>query len=265
MCPYHAWRWAPDGQGRSPGNPRLEVCAEHFDAVERLGAIWVKRAGAPASFPRVDVEGWFEVGRYRHRAEAPLEVTLDNFIEVEHTGPTHLFLGYPAERMAEVETRTTIEDDRIRVYNVGPQRPLPRALLALYGVPDDAWFVDDWTTFFSPVYTVYDQYWVDPRTRERISDALRVAVFFNPVGPEETEIFTFVHTDSAPWGRFGLNAALYPLTHLVVEVEVRRDVRLLSLIADKRTSLEGNRLGRFDKALVAARKRIARLYRGVTG
>ena len=265
VCPYHAWRWAPNGEGQSPGNPRLRPCTESFDAVERLGAIWVKRASAPAAFPAFDVEGWFPVGRFRHRAAAPLEITLDNFIEVEHTGPTHFLLGYPAERMAEVECETTLSDDRVRVYNAGPQRPMSPLLHALYKVPAGAWFVDDWTTFFSPVYTLYDQYWIDPQSRARASDTLRVAVFFNPVGPDETELFTFVYSDSAPWARLGLNALLYPVTHAFVEVEIRRDLRMLSQLADRRSGIEGNRLGRFDKALLAARRRIDRLYRGTAG
>src|SRR6185369_15236278 len=27
VCPYHGWRWAPDGTGESPGNPRLKPTA----------------------------------------------------------------------------------------------------------------------------------------------------------------------------------------------------------------------------------------------
>jgi vanillate O-demethylase monooxygenase subunit len=138
-------------------------------------------------------------------------------------------------------------------------------LHALFKVPAGAWFVDDWTTFFSPVYTLYDQYWIDPETRVRASDTLRIAVFFNPVGPDETELFTFVYSDSAPWARLGLNALLYPVTHAFVEVEIRRDLRMLAQLADRRPTLDGNRLGRFDKALVAARRRIDRLYRGTAG
>ncbi|APR82381.1 Vanillate O-demethylase oxygenase subunit protein [Minicystis rosea] len=262
VCPYHSWRWAPDGAGESPGNPRLRPTTESFDVVERDGAVWVKRAGVSAAFPRFDVEGWFEIGRFRHVAKAPLELVVDNFTEVEHTGATHALLGYEPDRLGEVETETTIEADRIRVYNVGPQRHIPAAIRALYDFPADGLFVDDWTTRFSPVHTVYDQYWLDAKTRERKGEALRIAVFYNPLSAEETELFTFAYARAAPWGRAGLNAVLVPASRAFIELEIRLDCRMLDRLADKRPNIEGNRLGRFDKGLVAARKRIDRIYRG---
>jgi phenylpropionate dioxygenase-like ring-hydroxylating dioxygenase large terminal subunit len=262
VCPYHAWSWAADGSGRSPGNPKVSGCAERFDAVERLGAVWIKNAGTAAPFPAFDVSGYHEIGRYRHRAKAPLEVVLDNFIEVEHTGNVHLFFGYPTERMAEVESEVTITDATVRVYNRGPQRPLPPLLGKVFRIEAGDAFVDDWTTYFGPVYSVYDHYWIDPRSGERRPDALRIAVFFNPVSPTETDLFTFAYSLQPPWGRYGLNLLMRPLSRRLVDLEIRRDVELVSKLADQSPSLKGNALGRFDKALVAARKRIDRLYRG---
>ncbi|HSO00573.1 MAG TPA: Rieske (2Fe-2S) protein, partial [Candidatus Nanopelagicales bacterium] len=207
VCAYHGWRWGADGRGESPGTPTAKPCALRYDAVERYGMIWVKGAGVAAVFPRLDVDGWFPVGRLRHVAKAPLELVLDNFTEVEHTATTHVFLGYPLDRMAEVETVTTLGDDAIRVYNEGPQRALPRVIRTVFRIPEDARFVDDWTTRFSPVHCVYDQYWLDPKTRERVGDALRVGVFFNPRGEEETEIVSLAWSSVAPWRWLGLGAA----------------------------------------------------------
>jgi vanillate O-demethylase monooxygenase subunit len=262
VCRYHGWRWSSDGSGRVPATPAARPCAQRYDVVERLGAIWVKRQGSSSTFPRLDVSGHTPVGRFRHTAPAPLELVLDNFIEVEHTGSTHALLGYPVDRMSEVETKTTVTDDAVRVYNVGPQRRLPAPIYPLFGITPDLWFVDDWTTFFSPLYTVYDQYWVDPSTREQVSEALRIAVFFNPVGPSETEIFTFVFTQASLASRFGLNLLLFPMLRAFVDLEVRRDCAMLAGLADGRTGLEGSALGRFDKALGACRQRIERIYRG---
>lgn len=262
VCPYHGWRWAADGAGASPGNPKLKPRTESFDVVEKSSAVWVKHANVAAPFPRVDAEGWFEIGRFRRVAPAPLEITIDNFTEVEHTGTVHALLGYPKDRMSEVETRTTIAEDSIRVYNEGPQRPIPRLVAAIFDIPADGLFVDDWTTYFSPAYTIYDQYWIHPQTRERLGDALRIAVFYNPISADETELFIFAWARAAPWGKGGLNALLLPASRLFVDMEVRLDCRALGRLADKSPSLEGNRLGRFDKGLVATRDRLDRLYRG---
>jgi len=262
VCRYHAWGFGNDGTRRVPATSATRHCAQHYDIVERLGAIWIKHPGSTATFPRFDVAGHSPVGRFRHTAAAPLELVLDNFIEVEHTPTTHALLGYPLDRMHEVETKTTVTDDTVRVYNIGPQRSLPAPVYPLFGISRDSWFVDDWTTYFSPLYTVYDQYWVDPSTREQVSAGLRIAVFFNPVGPSETEIFTFVYTQASLWERFGLNLLLFPLTRAFVDLEVKRDCAMLLGLADGRTELTGASLGRFDKALGACRKRISRIYRG---
>ena len=49
QCRYHGWTFTPDGQGESPGTPKLHACATSYDAREEHGAIWVK----PPRQPRV--------------------------------------------------------------------------------------------------------------------------------------------------------------------------------------------------------------------
>jgi vanillate O-demethylase monooxygenase subunit len=262
VCPYHGWRWAADGRGESPGTATARPCAEAFDAVERDGAVWVKRAGSDAAFPAFDVGGWSPIGRLRRRAKAPLEVVLDNFIEVEHTPSVHALLGYPLERMADVRCEVTADDTSVRVYNEGPQKPLPRALNPLFQLRPGDLFVDDWTTRFSPVHAVYDQYWIDPATRERRPNALRIAVFFVPVTGDETDVVALAYSLRPPWARLGLNALLFGITRAFVAMEIDRDVALVGRLADKSPALKGRSLGRFDKALVLSRKRLETLYRG---
>lgn len=262
VCPYHGWQWAPDGSGKSPGTPTARPCAEAFDAVERHGAIWLKRAGAPAAFPRLDVGGLHAMGATRRRAKAPLEVTLDNFIEIEHTPTVHFILGYPLDRMHEVETEVIATPATVRVRNVGPQKPMLRPLYTVVGAQPGDLFVDDWTTYFSPVHSVYDQYWLAPTTRAPRPELLRFAVFFVPVTESETDVVALAFARSAPLGRGGLNIGLKALLKLLVEIEVGRDVELLGKLADKRPDLKGRSLGRFDKALVLSRRRIESIYRG---
>lgn len=262
VCPYHGWRWSADGRGASPGTPSAKPCAVAWDCVERLGAVWVKPAGADAAFPYVDVGGHTEIGTTRCRAKAPLEVVLDNFIEVEHTPSVHAFLGYRPGTIAAVDCETTVTDDAVRVFNHGPQRPLPKPLRRVFDIPDDAHFIDDWTTRFSPVHTVYEQYFLAGSHGPRAGEALRIAVFFTPVGPKETDLFVLAYTNATRWESPVSAALRIPLVMALVELEVRRDCALLADMADAPVSLTGRALGRFDKALTASRKRIERIYRG---
>jgi phenylpropionate dioxygenase-like ring-hydroxylating dioxygenase large terminal subunit len=262
VCPYHGWRWAADGTGSAPATPAAKPRAVAWEAVERMGAVWVRPAGSAAPFPVVDVSGHTEVGTLRRRVRQPLEVVLDNFTEVEHTPSVHAFLGYPADALATVTCETTVTDDAVRVYNRGPQRPLPRPLRRLFDIPDDAHFVDDWTTRFAPVHTVYDQYFHAGADGPRAGEALRIAVFFTPLGPRETDVFVFAYTSATRWERPLWAAARLPLVRATIALEVSRDCALLDAMGEVPTELRGRALGRFDKALVAARKRLESLYRG---
>lgn len=262
VCPYHGWRWAPDGRGEAPGTPTAKPCARAWDCVERMGAVWVRRPGSDAPFPRVDVGGYSEITSLHRRIGAPLEVVLDNFIEVEHTPSVHVFLGYPAGRVADVTVETTVTDDAVHVHNRGPQRWLPWPIRRLFGVPREAEFVDDWTTRFSPVHTVYEQYFLDANSGERGAYTIRVVVFFTPVGPRETDLFVFAYTSPSRWERPLVEALRALLMRTLVHLETDRDAAFLAAMADAPVVLKGRALGRFDKALTASRKLIDALYRG---
>lgn len=261
-CPYHGWRWGSDGRGESPGNPRAKPCAARYDCVEALGAVWVKAPGAAAVFPSIDVSGHTRMGTARVRVAAPLELVLDNFIEVEHTPEVHLLLGYTRDDMAKVETATTVTDDSVRVWNHGPQRPLPWAVRRVFEIPEGAYFVDDWTTRFSPVHAVYEQYFLDGPHGARVSDALRIAVFFTPVTARETDLVVMAYTTASAWAQPLLAAIRLPAMMALVRIEVGRDGRLLASMRDAPISLRHRPLGRFDQGLVASRKLLERLYRG---
>jgi nitrite reductase/ring-hydroxylating ferredoxin subunit len=262
VCPYHGWRWAADGHGVSPANPRAKPCAEAFACIERFGAVWVKRAASEAPFPTIDASGHTLMGTSHHTAKAPLELVLDNFIEVEHTPSVHAFVGYPAERMHEVETETTVAGDSVRVCNHGPGRGLPWPVARMLGVPGGAFFVDDWTAYFSPVHVVYEQRFLDGARGARVGDAFRLAVFLTPRGPRETAIFVFAY-HSLDRRQTPLRALVQlPLIMAMVNLEVARDCSLLQHMGDAPLSLKNRALGRFDEALVASRKCLERVYRG---
>jgi vanillate O-demethylase monooxygenase subunit len=98
---------------------------------------------------------------------APLELVLDNFTEVEHTSSVHALLGYDINDLSDVEVKLETSETSVRLYNKGKQKELPFFLENFLGIEKQDFFIDDWTTYFSPVYTVYDQYWIDPKTKKQ--------------------------------------------------------------------------------------------------
>ena len=51
--------------------------------------------------------------------------------------------------------------------------------------------MDDWTTFVSPVYSVYDHWWQDPSNGKVSRVRWRLYIFFAPIDAERTAIFSF--------------------------------------------------------------------------
>ena len=261
VCQYHGWRFAPDGGAQSPATPKLQACAVHFEAVERHGAIWIRSPGADTAFPPFDVAELTTVPIITCEIDAPLGVVLDNFIEVEHTGTTHELLGYDPARMGEVETRVTTSQEAVRVFNVGPQKALPWYIRRVFRLSLDDEFIDEWESFFSPVYSVYDHWWRDGKTKKRRPYLLRTYVFFNPIDADTTQLFVFSYASHHWLMRIGLRRLFAWYTRALVEREVRLDKDMIESLADKSESLSGMNLSRFDRPLGEARKRIKSIYR----
>lgn len=105
-CPYHGWRFAPDGQaddipyfdGPCPKGALIKT----HRVVEALGAIlmWHDPAGGEPDYPAPDLKAWADPqwvnGQYDHLGEIdihPQEI-IDNMADAHHLGPTH---GAPCE------------------------------------------------------------------------------------------------------------------------------------------------------------------------
>jgi hypothetical protein len=56
---YHGWSFGCRGAGESPGTPKLHAHATNFDAVDKYESIWVKTAGSKASFPHLEIDGYY--------------------------------------------------------------------------------------------------------------------------------------------------------------------------------------------------------------
>jgi phenylpropionate dioxygenase-like ring-hydroxylating dioxygenase large terminal subunit len=262
QCLYHGWTFDCEGHGESPATPKLHARARHFDALERHGAIWVKSAESSPAFPTFDVDGYYNICNLYHRVEAPLELVVDNFCEIEHTPTTHAFFGYPLERMHEVEVEFLPTESSVRVVNRGPRKRLSWLMRLLLGIGADYQFMDAWTTHFSPVYSVYDHWWCDPDTGAENTVRWRLYIFFTPISDTETCLTTFAFIKSSWPGPAGGVRMFKWLMRRNLDYEIGLDKRILENLADKKVSMEGMKLSRFDKVLGLNRERIERIYRG---
>ncbi len=262
QCLYHGWTFDGKGNGESPATPKLYACARHFETAEKFESIWVRAAGAKSQFPVFDVTGHYNVCNLSHRIKAPLELTVDNFCEIEHTPTTHDFFGYPLERMHEVEVEFQPTETSVRVINKGPRKNISLFLRTLVGIGNDYLFMDDWTTYFSPVYSVYDHWWQCPTTGKESRVRWRLYIFFVPVDACETSLFTFAFTKSQYPGSAGGVRLFRWLMRRKLDYEIQLDVRILEGLADKNPSIEGMKLSRFDRVLGLNRERIEAIYRG---
>jgi vanillate O-demethylase monooxygenase subunit len=260
VCPYHGWSYACDGAAESPATPKLHAQVLAWDVSAWHGAIWLRARGARADFPRFDADGYRFTGTMARLVKAPIELVLDNFIEVEHTPEVHSLLGYDPGRVAEVEIKVETADGEVRVLNAGPQKRLSWFIRSSFGIGARDSFHDDWTTRFSPVYTVYDQWWSKPDGGAR-PDRLKFYVFFNPIDAGTTQIFVFSFVQFRSWRRLAY-LFLERLLNFLVAREMQLDCQMVEKIADKTVSLEGMKLSRFDKPLAEARRRLERIYRG---
>ncbi|MCZ2344140.1 MAG: Rieske 2Fe-2S domain-containing protein [Bacteroidales bacterium] len=262
QCKYHGWTFDGCGNGESPGAPKLHTCTESFDVREEHGYIWIKTRGKEAQFPNINPDGLYSLGHMRHTVPAPLELTVDNFTEIEHSGTVHNTFGYDLKRMHEVRVRFETTDTSVRVVNVGPTIRLHPVMRTFLGVRDGDLFHDDWTTYFSPIYSVYDHWWTSPDEKREAMVRWRLYMFFWPIDEMSTAVVSFVYGKSRYPGPAGGLRFIKPIFRREVDREVRQDIDMLKNLASYDTSIDGMKLSRFDKVLGLTRERIARIYRG---
>jgi phenylpropionate dioxygenase-like ring-hydroxylating dioxygenase large terminal subunit len=262
-CQYHGWTFAPDGQGESPGSPKLHACTESFHVREDYGYVWIRsKSTAVATFPELNPRKYYPIGTLQHVIPAPLEVTLDNFTEIEHSGTVHNHFGYDLDRMNEVQVAFASTEREITVTNVGPTKRIFKPYQWLLGINNQYRFHDNWIIRFSPVYAEYDHYWTSPDGSREGMVRWHLYQFFWPVDDRNTTIVILIYAKSRYPGIAGGLMIAKGLLKREFDREVKRDVNTLHHLADYRTGLEGMKLGRFDKVLGLTRERIARIYRG---
>lgn len=261
VCPYHAWRYASDGRAFSPSTPKLNFCAPSFTVIERYGIIWIKSADADSSFPDFKLQDHLFAGVVTQDMQTPLEVVVDNFSDIEHNPTTHTYFGYAYKTIANVEHRIETTDTSVRVINKGAQQPLPWLVeRVFFNVHSGDRFINDWTTHFSPIYSIFDQSWVDPETDKPRRIQVKLVVFYIPISDGKTRLMIFVFANPI-FNKLIFRLLVSPIVRFFVDYELKKDKDILENLADKDMPLSEMQLGRYDRVLGENRKRIDRIYR----
>jgi phenylpropionate dioxygenase-like ring-hydroxylating dioxygenase large terminal subunit len=260
-CKYHGWTFDECGNGESPATPKMTACTTSYDVQDAHGLVWVKSRGSDARLPRVEAPGFLPICTLEHVIPAPLELSVDNFNEIEHSGTVHDTFGYDLDRMHEVQVRFEATAESVTVRNAGPTKRLNRLYGWLLGIQRGDTFHDHWTTRFSPVHSVFDHWWTSPDGSRESMVRWRVYIFFVPQDEKTTRIFSLTFAKSRYPGPGGGLRLVRWLFRREIDREIRSDVSMLYHMADYDTGLEGLKLSRFDKVLGLTRERIARIYR----
>ncbi len=263
-CQYHGWTFGACGGGESPGSPKLHACTTSYDVREEHGLVWLKSRRSDPAFPELAPAGFYPICTLSHVLPAPLELAVDNFNEIEHSGTVHTTFGYDLDRMHEVKVRFESTADSVRVVNVGPTKRLNPVFAWLLGVKPGDLFHDDWTTHFSPVFSVFDHWWTSPDGSREGMVRWRLYLFFVPIDDTTTRLISVTYAKSRYPGPAGGLRLAKPLFRRAIDREVTADVDMLRHLADYDTGIEGLKLSRFDKVLGLTRERIDTVYRGLS-
>lgn len=262
-CKYHGWTFDGCGRGESPGTPKMTTCTASYDVREAHGLVWVKSRHSSAGFPEIAADGFLPICTLEHTIPAPLELAVDNFNEIEHSGTVHDTFGYDLGRMHEVRVGFESTDDSVTVTNAGPTKRLNRVFAWLLGIRPGDTFHDHWTTRFSPVHSVFDHWWTSPDGTREGMVRWRLYIFFVPQDANTTRVFSLTFAKSRYPGPAGGLRLVRWLFRREIDREIRADVGMLHHLADYDTGIEGLKLSRFDKVLGLTRERINRVYRGL--
>lgn len=261
VCPYHAWRYASSGKAFSPSTPKLNFCAPAFTVIDRYGIIWIKSAESSASFPDFKLQDHLFAGVVTQDMQTPLEVVVDNFSDIEHNPTTHTYFGYAYDSIDNVEHRIETTDSTVRVINKGAQQPLPWIVERIFfNVHSGDRFINDWTTHFSPIYSIFDQSWGNPATGQPRKIQVKLVVFYIPISNDQTRLMIFVFANPII-NQLIFRVLVSPIVIFFVDYELKKDKAILENLADKGMPLSEMQLGRYDRVLGENRKRIDSIYR----
>jgi len=265
VCAYHGWRFATGGRIRCPLMPHAGLQHLGLQVREAHGLVWVREpapgeSAQPPPLPTWPASDLLPAGVVIHSVPAPLELTLDNFTETEHTTSIHQVFGFTDP--GAVELRLELGPRSTRVWNSGPQKPFPPLFNGFIDMRAGDRFANDWITTFTPPLTVYEQTWRHRSGRQAGAlrrFRLRVVMFFLPVDHATTQLTTLLYSPRLLPGALHRWLAA-PVIRWLTAHELNLDVLALARLADLNPDLNPRTLGPFDRVLLENRRRIQSIY-----
>lgn len=262
ICPYHGWSYGADGAGHSPGTPRMQACIDSYACEEALGVVWIRGRHGDATLNVPAADNMRFSGAVFSPVAAPLEIVMDNFSEVEHTVSMHPDFGFDREHAGEATAVLDAAADHVAVRSDGPAKMPPIDTRIAGGIRRGDHFHADFTFRFDPPRSSVCHFWFETGGERRRSIEYRLVHYFVPADESHTIIVTFAFLN--------IRRALFPLLAPAVTWLFRRklqhtvdeDAAVVENLADQSTSLEGMKLGRFDRILSLTRERLDRIYYG---
>lgn len=224
-CPYHGWRFRPDGScaaipgSTKPPSPHHRV--DTYPTAVRYGIVWIcPHLEGPvrdiATLPTFGANGYTSLIR-QVWYPAGLFATVENALDVPHTSILHRGL-FRNERRHRIKVTTRRYRDFAEAHYEGEPPPSGLVARALsLGGPRQL-TVDHWDRFFCP-----NLLQVEYRLGSRVH--FLVSGFCTPVSPERTELFAVVtvRTPYFKWLERALLALIEPLAMRVY----RQDFEIL--------------------------------------
>lgn len=201
-CPYHGWRFRPDGQctliPSLTREPKKLHRVETFATCEQYGLVWlcpvagVVPATRPHSISEVEDDSYSTLVRAVD-FPAGLHAVVENALDVPHTAILHRGLFRGGERN-RIQVRLKRYETWAEAEYIGEPPPTGLVARLLNWGGSERLRVDHWDRFILP-NLLQVEYRLGQRTH------LLISGFCNPISDDETRLFAVVCVKT-PWPRF---------------------------------------------------------------
>ncbi|CAN0458436.1 unnamed protein product, partial [Ectocarpus fasciculatus] len=157
----------------------------------------------------------------------------------------------------EVELEVCERPGQVTVTWSGPQKPEGQAMFSLVGVRPGDWMRMVADTRFAPLNMLYSISWFDPRTGQERDFRMEERAFFARVDDTQSMLYAFYNARFSPKDSWLVPRLMSLTMPQIIRYEYYLDRKVLSALDPARVDLQGYRLGRMDKPVVAHRRQMA--------